>query len=82
MVKAYRPGVEARHAILRELRRMELARLPAPSVVTLAAALGEPRSTTDHHVVAMVRMGWLTRTTGRTAAVYLTDIGRNAAPPL
>lgn len=81
-MKAYKPGIAARQAILRELRRRELAKLPAPSAVALAVAVGEPRSSTDHHIAAMVRMGWVTRTTGRKAAVYLTDLGRNAAPAL
>ena len=81
-MKAYKPGVLAKQSILRELRRRELAKLPPPSVVALAAALGEPRSSTDHHVAAMVTMGWVTRTRGRTAAVSLTDIGRTAAPAL
>ena len=81
-MKAYKPGILAKQAILRELRRRELAKLPPPSVVALAAALGEPRSSTDHHVAAMVTMGWVTRTRGRTAAVSLTDVGRTAAPAL
>lgn len=82
MTRPYRPGVEARRLILRELRRRELAGEPAPSAVALAAALGAPRSTTDMHVGTLRRLGWVTRTTGRTAAVTLTDAGRNAADML
>lgn len=81
-MKPYKPGILAKQAILRELRRRELAGEPPPSVVALAVALGEPRSSTDHHVAAMAAMGWVTRTRGRTAAVSLTDFGRIAAPAL
>lgn len=79
MVKPYRPGVEARRAILLELRRRELAGEPAPSASELARALDWPRTNVTFHVARLRRLGWATATRGRYAHVMLTDAGRNAA---
>lgn len=81
-MKAYKPGVEARRAILKELRRRELAGEPAPSAARLARELSWPRSTLDEHVTTMVRLGWATRTIGRNAAIHMTDTGRQVADML
>ena len=82
VVKPYRPGVEARAALLRELRRRESDRAPAPSAARLARELSWPRSTLDEHVTTLCRLGWTTRTIGRNGAIHLTDAGRNAADML
>ena len=82
MVKPYRPGVEARRAILKELRRRELAGEPAPSAVLVASVLGMPRTTVSRHVENLRRLGWASTTTGRSAVITLTDAGRNAADML
>lgn len=79
MVKPYRPGVEARRAILRELRRRELAGEPAPSALALAAALGMSKSAVNRYVLSMVEWGWMTTRAGRRGGVFLTDEGRIAA---
>lgn len=82
MVKPYKPGVDARRAILRELRRRELAGEPAPSTRELAPIVGLGPTSIWRHVASMRAMGWASVTTGRTGAVYLTEEGRNAASML
>ena len=77
---AYMRGVTLRRAILRELMRRELAGLPAPSAVALAALLAAPRSTVQYHVGTMADRGWVTTTAGRTGGIYLTNVGREVAP--
>lgn len=82
MVKPYAPGIEARRAILRELRRRELANEPEPSIRALALVAGLSRRQTDRYLEEMVDAGLLSmlRRMGRGgAAVGLTDAGRLAA---
>lgn len=79
MTKLYRPGVDARRAILLELRRRELAGKPAPSAVALAADFGVPRSTLQRHVATLARWGWVTTRAGRAGCILLTEEGRSAA---
>lgn len=79
MTKLYKPGAEACRAILRELRRRELAGEPAPSAVALARDLGMSRSSVQRFVGMMAGWGWMTTRQGRHGGVALTDEGRIAA---
>lgn len=74
-MKAYRPGVEARRAILKELRRRELAGEPAPSIVELKLLAGGAY----RHVRTMRDAGLLTTRRGNKGYIALTDAGRIAA---
>lgn len=77
MVKPYRPGVEARDAILRELRRREDAVLPT-TVRALADALDMPRSTVAFHLATLRRAGMVRANPGRLGRYELTESGRIA----
>lgn len=79
MVKPYRPGVEARRAILMELRRRELAGEPAPSLSELADAIGMSTGGTHRHVRTMRDAGLLTTRRGNSGYIALTDSGQIAA---
>lgn len=81
MVKPYRPGVEARDVILRELRRREDARpkLPPPSLSDLAALLGGvEESTVSRHLSTLRKAGAVERDPQRYRSWRLTDAGRIA----
>ena len=82
MVKPYKPGVDARRAILLELRRRELAGEPAASMRALAAVVNLGSTSVWRHVASMRKMGWVSTTPGRTGAVRLSEEGRNAADML
>lgn len=75
VMKAYRPGVEARRAILRELRRRELAGEPAPSLADLKLLMGGAY----RHVRTMRDAGLLTTRRGNKGYIALTEAGRIAA---
>lgn len=81
-MKPYRPGIEARRAILQELRRRELADEPAPSIRALALSACLSRRQIDRYLEEMTDAGLLTmvRRMGRGGAVVgLTDAGRLSA---
>lgn len=77
MVKPYRPGVEARAAILGELRRREDAGLTV-TVRALAEALRMKRSTLADHLATMRRAGLVVANPGRNGGHKLTDAGKIA----
>ncbi len=82
MVKPYRPGIEARRAILRELRRRELAGEPAPSINQLAAAIDLTYTPTRQHLIHLAADGlieWAPTRGSRTAGPRLSAAGRHAA---
>lgn len=79
MTRPYRPGVEARRAILLELRRRELAGEPAPSLSELAATAGLSTGGAHRHVRTMRDAGLLTTRRGQSGYIALTDAGRIAA---
>lgn len=77
MVKPYRPGVEARDAILRELRRREDAGEPT-TVRAIALALGMKRSTAALHMATLRDAGLVMAHPGRIGRHELTLAGRIA----
>lgn len=77
MTRPYRPGVEARRAILLELRRREDAGLPC-TVRALATALGMPRSTAAEHLATMRDAGLVVAIAGRKGGHRLTMAGKIA----
>lgn len=79
MTRPYRPGVEARRLILRELRRRELVGEPAPSLRDLAAAIGMSTGGAHRHVRTMRDAGLLTTRRGQSGYIALTDAGQLAA---
>lgn len=82
MTRPYRPGVEARRAILLELRRRELAGEPAPSIYALARAVGLTYSPTRRHLSLLAADGliaWTPTRGSHSAGATLLPAGRHAA---
>lgn len=82
MVRAYRPGIEARRAILAELRRREIAAEAPPGVRELGRKVDQTLRPLRAHLAHLTRDGLVTVTQGRgrtPGAVSLTDAGRHAA---
>lgn len=77
MTRPYRPGVEARRLILRELRRRENAGAPA-TVRAIAEAVGMPRSTAAEHLATLRDAGLVVAIAGRNGGHKLTDAGKIA----
>lgn len=68
-------GERARMAILRELRRRELALEPTPTQAELEVALGMLAGTVSYHVGLLRRDGRLTK----ARRLHLSDVGRELA---
>lgn len=79
MTRPYRPGIEARRAILRELRRRELAGDTPPSLRDLAESIGLSTGGTHRHIRTMRDAGLLTTRRGNSGYIALTDAGQLAA---
>lgn len=77
VMKAYKPGIEARSAILRELRRREDAGEPT-TVRALAEALDMKRSTVAFHLATLREAGMVKANTGRMGRHELTNSGKIA----
>lgn len=75
MVRATRPGVVARRAILRELRRRAGADLDAPTYAELSAVTGLGPSSIALHLRTLAKAGLIERVNG---ALTLTEAGRIA----
>ena len=77
MVKAYEPGVEARKAIMAEIRRREDAGEDPPTYRELGARIGRSYTTAREHVKTLVEVGLLQQSgEGRNRKVALTASGR------
>lgn len=78
-MKAYRPGVEARRAILRELRRREDSGERPPSLADLALILGGvEESTASRHLSTLRNAGLIVRDPQRYRSWRLTNAGKIA----
>lgn len=79
MVKPYKPGIEARDAILREIRRREDAGEKPPTTRELAALIGRAHTTAMRHVRTLERVGLVQHVgRGRNQETHLTEAGRIA----
>ena len=77
MVKAYEPGVEARKAIMAEIRRREDAGEDPPTTRELASLIRRSQPTALDHVHTLLGAGLLEqRGKGRHKKTYLTNAGR------